>query len=946
MQRIKYCLIVFVLLFSFTASYAQSYTIKGAVSDTLNATRLTNASVTLLRAADSVLETFTRTTQDGLFELHPAKAGKYVIMVTFPSFADYVDVVTLDKSAVVDIGTIPMVSKTHLLNEYVLKQQVATIKIKGDTTEYVADSFAVREGATVEELLKKLPGIQVSKNGEVVAQGEKVQKILVDGEEFFTDDPAVVTKSLQAKAVDKVQVFDRKSDQAQFTGIDDGTREKTINLQLKDDMKKGYFGKLVAGGGTDGFHENQGMFNAFKGKRKISAFGIVANTGKIGLGWQDKDKFGGGNDNGGLDEDGMFVRTWDPNNEDDEFESWSGTYNGQGLPSAWTGGLHYSNKWLDDKLHLSGNYRFARQNKEMVGNTITETNLQDYKQYSFENSNSFSTGDRHRVDGLYEWKIDSTSQLKLTVNAGYSNTKNNTDYDKEARLGDGSLQYDSRRKTTTDATTKSQNASLNWRKKFNKPGRNIALNIDESFKNTLSDGINNTRTDYFNLLNGSVDSVRSVNQLKDNASNSFQVMGKVSYTEPLSKVAFLELNYAATLNNSSASRISLDTNAKDGQYRDTNYLNSSKYDYDYFINTGGANLRFVYKKFNFSIGGAVSNTHFSQRDNLVDSFDYSFDRSYVNFFPRANFVYRVPGKQKSFRINYNGSTQQPTIDQIQPLRQNTDPTNVSIGNPNLRQKFSHNINFNYNDYKIFTNTYTYLGGGVNYIADDISRAEFFDASGNRTYQYLNVDGNYNGWLYGGYGFSVKKLDLRMSVRGNVNVARNNNFINGQKNISANNSYTLGVDFNKDKERKFNIRLSPNVTYNQNTSSINTNNTDYWSFESDLEASFQLPWKMEIGTDVQWYVRQHVAEFDRNNDVFRWNAYVSKKFLKVDQLELRASAFDILNQNIGFQRYGNSNSITQQNYNTIRRYGMLSLIWNFTRSPATTPSEEKRIIIKR
>src|SRR5690606_31616646 len=170
-------------------------------------------------------------------------------------------------------GTIPMISKTHLLNEFVLKVQRGAIKIKGDTTEYMADSFFVKDGANVEDLLKKLPGIQVDRNGQITAQGEKVEKILVDGEEFFSDDPAVVTKSLQSKAIEKVQIFNKKSDQAEFTGVDDGITQKTINLLLKEDRKKGYFGKLVAGGGNNGFFEGQAMFNAFKGKRKISAFG-------------------------------------------------------------------------------------------------------------------------------------------------------------------------------------------------------------------------------------------------------------------------------------------------------------------------------------------------------------------------------------------------------------------------------------------------------------------------------------------------------------------------------------------------------------------------------------------------------------------------------------------------------------------------------------------------
>ncbi len=228
---------LFALLLLACTGYAQPITITGSVSDTLNSAPLPYACITVLRASDSVLETFTRTKQDGTFSLKVKTTGKYLVMTSYPSLAEYVDVINVKDNKPMDLGMIPMVSKMHLLKEVILTQQYSAIKVKGDTVEYMADSFLTKEGANVEALLKKLPGIQVDKNGQIIAHGEKVQKILVDGEEFFTDDPAVVTKSLQAKAVDKVQVFDKKSEQAEFTGIDDGEKTRTINLQLKAILK-------------------------------------------------------------------------------------------------------------------------------------------------------------------------------------------------------------------------------------------------------------------------------------------------------------------------------------------------------------------------------------------------------------------------------------------------------------------------------------------------------------------------------------------------------------------------------------------------------------------------------------------------------------------------------------------------------------------------------------
>ncbi len=359
-------LIVFLLLCSFAAGAQSGAGISGRVADTVNNNRLGNTSVVLIRSRDTTLAAFTRADYTGAFRLMVPEAGKYRVLISYPGFADYTDELELKPDAVTELGLLPMTSGTHLLKEFVLRKKVSAIAVRGDTTEYNADSFAVREGATVEELLKKLPGLQVSKDGKISAQGEQVQKILVDGEEFFSDDPAVVTKSLQAAYVDKVQVYDKKSDQAAFTGIDDGEKTKTINLTLKEDKKRGVFGKAIAGAGPslskdrrDGFYEGTAMANAFRGKRQISVFGIGSNTGKIGLNWSDRDRFGSGN-NRQFDEESGAMYSISSNNDDDLSGSWNGSYNGEGLPSVLTGGVHYANKWAGDKQHLSANYRYGK----------------------------------------------------------------------------------------------------------------------------------------------------------------------------------------------------------------------------------------------------------------------------------------------------------------------------------------------------------------------------------------------------------------------------------------------------------------------------------------------------------------------------------------------------------------------------------------------------------
>jgi hypothetical protein len=931
---------------SYIGATAQPYIIKGSVSDTVNNFPLEYASITLLSAKDSILETFTRTKADGSFTLEAGNPGKYVLMITFPGFADYIDKVEVKDNTPVDMGPLPMVSKTHLLQEFVFTQQYSAIKVKGDTLEYVADSFKVNGGANVESLLKKLPGIQVDKDGKIVAQGEKVEKLLVDGEEFFSDDPAVVSKSLQADAVDKVQVFDKKSDQAEFTGIDDGEKTRTINLQLKEDKKKGYFGKISAAGGagTDQtFFENQAMVNGFKGKRKLAGFGIMANTGKLGLGWEDRDKFGGGSGNAEMTEDGMMYTSWDDGM--DGFGGWDGTYNGQGLPKAWTGGLHYSNKWKEDKHHFSSNYRGAKQNIETTHNILTENYLPGNAKYFTEQQNDdFSSGFRNRVDGLYEWKPDTTTTVKLTANVNHYTVEKRSNYfsrnfTQDSVTGGRNLLNDSRREIDNEATTDNFSTTLSWKQKLKKKGRTFSVNLTQKYSETQGTGLLRSWNNYYN--NGI--SGDTVNQQKENNNSSLSLANNLSYTEPLSKIAFLELNYGLKVDNNAAERKTFNkTNPQSDVYDSLDNRFSSNYAFNVLTNTGGSKLRFVYEKINFSFGGSVSNARFVQNDLLADT---GINYQFTNFFPSANFIYKF-SKQSRFSLNYSGSTKQPTLQQIQPLRDNTDPLNIAIGNPNITQEFNHNFNTSFNDYKVLSGRWIWMNGSINFVDNAISRSENIDATGRKTYQYINVDGNFNSWLWAGLGGTIKSIGLRYGAHINPSFSHFSNVINGVKNQSDYNSYTGGLDFSYDSEdEKFSIYLEPEFSYNDNRTQVNTQTTNFWTINTDFNASYKLPLKFIVTTEVEWYIRQQTSVFDQNNNVFRWNASVSKKFLKNDVLELKASVFDILNQNIGFNRFAQNNYITQDNYNTIRRYGLLSLSWNFTKSPLSAPAENNVIIQK-
>src|SRR3984885_12496567 len=288
-------LLTFLLFFSFVATAQNTYSVSGVIIDTAAKVKLPNTSVMILNSKDSTLVAFARTYKNGSFSIGNLHKGKFILLTVYPAYADYVEQFSLDSAKTThDFGKVSMILKAKLLSEVIIKGSHIPIKIKGDTTEFNAKAYVIQPNDKVEDLLRQLPGIEVDKDGKITAQGETVTKALVDGEEFFGDDPTLVTKNIRADMVDKVQLYDKKSDQAAFTGVDDGKTEKTINVKLRADKNTGIFGKFQAGDGPEGIYQGEVLLNSFKTKQKFSVFGTVGNNGKVGIGWEDEQKYGTG----------------------------------------------------------------------------------------------------------------------------------------------------------------------------------------------------------------------------------------------------------------------------------------------------------------------------------------------------------------------------------------------------------------------------------------------------------------------------------------------------------------------------------------------------------------------------------------------------------------------------------------------------------------------------
>jgi Outer membrane protein beta-barrel family/Carboxypeptidase regulatory-like domain len=927
-------LLTFFLLVALSAFAQQSTAgakVSGIVSDTTEKKQLTNASVLLLRPADSILIRHTRSDASGRFQLNNVPKGHYLLLVTFPYYADYVDEIDApDSGGILKLPPVPMVLKSKLLETVVVNGSRGAVRIKGDTTEFNADSFRTEAGASVEDLLKKLPGIQVDRNGKITAQGETVKKVLVDGEEFFGDDPTLVTQNLHADMVDKVQVYDKKSDQATFTGIDDGQREKTINLKLKNGKKNGYFGRVTASAGTDGYYDEQLMANYFKNKEKLSAYGILSNTGKTGLNWSERDNYGqsvfGTAD---VDQSTGFISIQGNN---DDLDTWSGRYEGQGFPSVMTGGLHFNNKWLDDAQSLNMNYKYIDLKVNGSSTTNSETILPDTLFYNNQRQTFRNQIIRHSVDGIYEWKFDSTTSLKIMADGGTDHKTTFEQYASQYLASDSSLVNDNNRTTSTSGDKHVVNSNILFRKKLGKVGRTFSLNIRENHTDDNSDGFLNSNTRYY--TGGAVSSDSVVDQYKDFRTITTVIDSKATYTEPLSKYSFLVVNYGISINDNHSDRSSFNQDGG-GKFTLLDSLYSNDYKYNVFAQRTGLAYSHVKKKLRYAFGTDVGFASFNQRDLHADT---SATRHFVNWYPTASLSYSFTNMRR-INFNYNGGTQQPSVTQIQPIATNENPLNITIGNPALKPQFNNRISIFFNDYQVLTDRGIWANLWANVTPNNIGTSVNVDSAGRQITQYVNVNGTWSMGGYLSYSFKWKKPDIRFDFHANPSDNHDVSVVNGITNTTRSATYTFGTGINKSKEKKYEIGSDFNATYTTSRSTINTGIfTHYWTYEINPYGNLFLPLHFQIHADGNINIRPKSTAFPTNNNVVLLNVWAGKKFLKNDALLIKVAVNDLLNQNVGFSRAVNSNFISQNTYSTIKRFGMLSVVWNFTKAGTPAPKE--------
>lgn len=901
-----------VLLIGSQSLFAQSVTVSGMVKDTTTKLSVKNAVIALLSPKDSILKAFTRVQPDGSFAINGIKPGNYILSVSHPSFGDYVDDIAL-QNPTEKLSLIALTPKSKLLEAVIVKSG-NPIRIKGDTTIYTADSFKVSANANVEELLKKMPGIQVDKNGQIKAMGQTVERVLVDGEEFFGDDPGMAVKNLRADAVKEVQVFDKKSEQAEFTGIDDGKTQKTINLKLKEDKKKGYFGKIDVAGGPlkdidDRYNQNY-LFSSFKGKRKLSGFLLNGNTGQDGLNWQDQDKFGNGDDDIVYDdESGSTYITRGGGNGDEE--PYIDARNG--LITNLNAGLQYSNKWKDKNT-----LNFApRYNSQRYSNVVEQNLRTGGDSILNETSTTFSNVTRTNVKlrAVYDLKLDTANTLKIIASTSFYETDS-----EEKKIGSTTGTADkflnaTDRKLTYNNSKQAITANIIYKHKFKKIRR--TLSVDADANNIANDG--NSLQDSRNNVAGVL---LPINQNREFNKATGKISTKVVYTEPLNKDYSLELGYQVVYTSGTNNSTTFNFNSSNQQYDNRVDSLSNNFEQDITQNIPSAKINFAKKKFKINAGTGISFINFSLYDV---TFNRTTKRDFTNFFPTLNFTYNYKSNH-SLRINYSGSTRQPSINDLQPLRDNTNIFYQRIGNPNLQPTFTNRISASHNGYNFIKDLWGYQSLTFSTQANAITTNESVAAGGKTTSQAINVNGNYYLNFYGGFGLKVKKIDTRINVNVNGGSNRFVSFRNGLKNIADNTNAGLSIGLSKDKEKKYQVSLSVGADYNAQKSSLGNIKTNFLSSQIEVDMMIYYKKVWSVSTKYEYTGRQQTEGLPAIN-INLWNARLQRTFKK-DEFTAYFSVKDILNQNIGIDRDFGINTFSETRNQRLQRYFMLGFAWNF------------------
>lgn len=914
------------------------YQIQGITADT-SAAPLGSATVMLLQRKDSSLVNYTRSNDKGEFALKGIKKGDYLLKISYVGYIPLEKDIEFGDSPTIDVGALKLKAITKELFEVVIKTARAPLSIKGDTIEYNAASFKVPPGSTVEDLLRKLPGVQVDQDGNVIAQGQQVQKVTVDGKRFFGSDPKMATKNLPADAITKIQIFNDKSEQSKVTGVDDGKKEKTVNLELKDSFKKGGFGKMTAGIGADGNGnagprgEIKGNYNKFDDKNQFSIIGLTNNTNQTGMSWDDYQDFRGSssfnqwNDNGDFGFGGGGGRYIVIGGDDDGGLSIPvGGGNGRGYSNNIAGGINYNYNTKKVKTNASYYYNSNRQVLDAVRNR--ENFLQNGSFRTEEESSQINFVGNHRLSLRHEQTLDSLNTFIFTNNS---------------RLNGGNTQLNSLQQFFRTNNFKSNETTINnvtdvnkietantliYRLKFKKKGRSFAASGSYNFTN--NDGVADQRSlnSFYNATDPN-DALRKMLDLTNNTGSQVsQIKSSLLFVEPFAKRYFWESFVNLSYRSDNVDRDVFDLAKETGRRVPVDSL-SSYYKNNYNYARVGSSLRYSFKGLNFSAGLAVQSFQIDGKFGLGQqptSFT-NIKRTFTTWIPNASLNYDLKNNRYLWS-GYDVSVNQPTTRDLQPVIDNSNPLIIRQGNPDLLPSTNHNVNFGYNMFNPASFTSFNVNLYYSYNVNQVIYNQQIDPTTLITVtKPVNISGGQNIGSYIGFGFPLKKTKATMNFNLSPGFSKNLTPINGVMNQTNTDSYRFGTRLDLTPSDNFTFFVNANWSVSNTRYSINTTqNQQIVNQTYGGTMNIRLPKSFFINSNFNYQIYVN-NRFGFNQQVPILNTSIYKILGKSKKAEIRLSLYDAFNRNLGVSQFANQNYVSQERIQTLARYGMLSFTYN-------------------
>lgn len=907
MKSGKCLLMLLMILFSPMAFAQQSgVNVTGSVVEQGSDTPIEQATVRLLNVKDSAMVRGVVSARNGSFTLKNVKKGSYLLHITFIGYDPlYQPLQITGKKNPVNVGKLELSDGAIELGEAVVIGKAPEVTVRNDTVEYNADSYKVTEGSVLEDLLKKMPGVEVDSEGKITVNGKEVKKVMVDGKEFFSDDPKVASKNLPAKMIDKLQVLDKKSDMAQMTGFDDGEEETVINLTVKPGMKQGWFGNAYGGYGSKDRYEGNAMVNRFVNNDQITFMGGANNTNNMGFSDLASTMFSGMGGGGGRR---------------------GGFGAGSGITSSGNAGLNFSKEFKPDKLTLGGNTRYSHSDNDARSKSDRQNILPgDSSSYDNSEAMSHTKSDNFGVDFRLEWKPDTMTQLIFRPSFSLSHSMNDNFSDATTLDNERDTVNTNKSSNYSESNGYNLNASIDFSRKLNNKGRVFSATLSGGNSDSYSDGMNRSDIVYFNQTDALKNSIIDQRSRYDN--KGFNYRAYVSWVEPIGHNNFIQATYSISQRKQEALKNVYNQDA-DGIYNVLDSAYSQSYRNNFISQRASLSFKSQRAKFNYTIGLNLDPSYSSSENFVGDTTLSKITRKVVNLSPMAQFNYMFD-KRTNLRIMYNGRTSQPSMTQLQPVADISDPTNITIGNPDLNPRYTNNVFIRFQQFTPEKQRAFMIMANGSYIINDIvSYTSYNQETGVKTTTYKNVNGNYSGNVRMMLNTPLKNKKFSINSMTMASFANSNGYINEEKNTNRNLilSERGGIDF---RSSYLDLGVNGNIRYNATSNSLQKeNNQNTFNYGAGGYTTIYLPLNFKIESDVNWSTNSGYGDGFKQNEVL-WNASASKSFLKNNQGTLRFKIYDILQQRSNISRSVTASYIQDSEYNTLGSYFMVHFIYRFS-----------------